>query len=62
MLIYFELRTLFDLRNKKTSTIKRCFRYLNKIMKIKFELRISLHLCFFEKKYDLEIIETLLYL
>jgi hypothetical protein len=71
MLIYFELRTLFDLKNRKTSTIKRCFRYLNKTMKIKFELRISLikfelrislHLCLFEKKYDFEFIETFLYL
>ncbi len=50
ILIYFEFRTLFDLKIKKTSTIKRCFRYLNKIVKIKFELRISLHLCLFKKK------------
>jgi hypothetical protein len=62
MLIYFELRTFFDLKNRKTSTVKRCFRYLNKTVKIKFELRISLYLCLFEKKYDLEIVETLLYL
>jgi hypothetical protein len=62
MLIYLELRTLFDLKNKKTSIVKRCFWYLNKTMKIEFELWISLHLCLFEKKYDLEIIETLLYL
>jgi hypothetical protein len=61
MLIYFELRTLFDLKNRKTSTVKRCFRYLNKTVKIEFELRILLHLCL-KKKYDLEIIETLLYL
>ncbi len=61
MLIYFEFRTLFDLKNKKTSTIKRCFRYLNKIVKIKFELRMLLYLCL-KKKYDFEIIETLLYL
>jgi hypothetical protein len=61
MLIYFEFRTLFDLRNRETSTVKRCFRYLNKTVKIKFELRILLHLCL-RKKYDLEIIETLLYL
>jgi hypothetical protein len=61
ILICFEFRTFFDLKNKKTSTVKRCFRYLNKTMKIKFELRISLHLCFFKKKYDLEIIETFLY-
>jgi hypothetical protein len=60
MLIYFEFRTLFDLRNKETSTIKRCFRYLNKTMKIKFELRMLLHLCL-KKKYNLEIIETFLY-
>ncbi len=32
MLIYFEFRTLFDLKNKKTSTIKRCFWYLNKVI------------------------------
>jgi hypothetical protein len=50
ILICFEFRTLFDLRNKETSTIKRCFRYLNKTVKIKFEIRISLHLCLFEKK------------
>jgi hypothetical protein len=61
MLIYFEFRTLFDFRNKKTSTIKRYFRYLNKIIKIKFDLRMLLHLCL-KKKYDFEIIETLLYL
>ncbi len=61
MLIYFELRTLFDLRNRETSTVKRCFRYLNKTVKIEFELRILLHLCL-RKKYDLETIETLLYL
>jgi hypothetical protein len=45
MLIYFELRTLFDLKNKETSTIRRCSRYLNKTVKIKFELRMLLHLC-----------------
>jgi hypothetical protein len=61
MLIYFELRTLFDFKNRATSTVKRCFRYLNKTMKIKFELRILLHLCL-KKKYDFEIIETFLYL
>ncbi len=44
-LICFEFRTLFDLKNKKTSTVKRCFRYLNKTVKIKFELRMLLHLC-----------------
>jgi hypothetical protein len=60
MLNYFELRTLFDFRNRETLTIKRCFRYLNKTVKIEFELRILLHLCL-RKKYDLEIIETLLY-
>jgi hypothetical protein len=97
ILICFELRTLFDLRNRETSTVKRCFRYLNKAVKIEFELRMLLHLCLnkavkvefesrmllhlclnktvkigFEsrmllhlclrEKYDLEIIETLLYL
>jgi hypothetical protein len=61
ILICFEFRMFFDFKNKKTSSIKRCFRYLNKTMKIEFELRISLHLCLFEKKYDLEIIETFLY-
>jgi hypothetical protein len=45
LLICFEFRTLFDLKNKKTSTVKRCYRYLNKTMKIKFELRMLLHLC-----------------
>ncbi len=45
ILICFEFRTFFDLKNKETSTIKRCFRYLNKTMKIRFELRILLHLC-----------------
>jgi hypothetical protein len=45
MLIYFELRTLFDLRNRETSTVRRCFRYLNKTVKIEFELRMLLHLC-----------------
>jgi hypothetical protein len=61
ILICFEFRTFFDFKNKETSTIKRCFRYLNKTMKIKFELRMLLHLCL-KKKYNLEIIETLLYL
>jgi hypothetical protein len=60
ILICFEFRTLFDLKNKETSTIKRCFRYLNKTVKIEFELRMLLHLCL-KKKYDLETIETLLY-
>jgi hypothetical protein len=60
MLIYFEFRTLFDLKNRETSTVRRCFRYLNKTVKIEFELRILLHLCL-RKKYDLEIIETFLY-
>jgi hypothetical protein len=69
ILIYFEFRTLFDLRNRKTLTIKRCFRYLNKTVKIKFELRMLLHLCLkrnmisklskrfyiFEKEQNLEI-------
>ncbi len=50
ILICFELRTLFNLRNRETSTIKRCFRYLNKTMKIKFELRMLLHLCLKKKK------------
>jgi hypothetical protein len=50
ILFCVEFRTFFDLKNKKTSTVKRCFRYLNKTMKRKFELRISLHLCLFEKK------------
>jgi hypothetical protein len=59
MLIYFEFQTLFDLKNKKTSTIKRYFWYLNKTMKIEFELQMLLHLCL-KKKYDFEIIETLL--
>jgi hypothetical protein len=45
ILICFEFRTLFDFRNKETSTIKHCFRYLNKTVKIKFELRMLLHLC-----------------
>jgi Golgi nucleoside diphosphatase len=45
ILICFEFRTLFDLKNRKTSTIKRCFRYLNKTVRIKFELRMLLHLC-----------------
>jgi hypothetical protein len=45
MLIYFEFRTLFDLKNRKTSTVKRCYRYLNKTVKIEFELRMLLHLC-----------------
>ncbi len=49
ILICFELRTLFDLKNKETSTIKRCFRYLNKTVKIEFELRMLLHLCLREK-------------
>jgi hypothetical protein len=49
ILICFEFRTLFDLKNNKTSTIKRCFRYLNKTMKIKFELRMLLHLCLREE-------------
>jgi hypothetical protein len=51
MLIYFEFRTLFDLKNRETLTIKHCFRYLNKTVKIKFELRMLLHLCL-RKKYD----------
>ncbi len=49
ILICFEFRTLFDFKKKKTSTIKRCFRYLNKTMKIKFELRMLLHLCLKKK-------------
>ncbi len=49
ILVCFELRTLFDRKNKETSTIKRCFRYLNKTMKIKFELRMLLHLCLRKK-------------
>jgi hypothetical protein len=75
ILICFEFRTLFDLRNKETSTIKRCFRYLNKTVKIKFELRISLRLCFlkrnmisklsrrfyiFEKEQNLEIYQNVI--
>jgi hypothetical protein len=79
ILICFELRTLFGLRNRETSTVRRCFRYLNKTVKIEFELRMLLHLCLnkavkiefesrmllhlcLKKKYDLETIETLLYL
>jgi hypothetical protein len=50
ILICFEFRTFFDLKNKKTSIIKRCFRYLNKTMKIKFELRMLLHVCLKKKK------------
>ncbi len=61
ILICFEFERFFDLKNKETSTIKRCFRYLNKTVKIKFEIRMLLHLCL-KKKYDFEIIETLLYL
>jgi hypothetical protein len=49
MLIYFELRTLFDLKNKETLIITRCFRYLHKTIKIKFELRMLLHLCLKKK-------------
>jgi hypothetical protein len=56
----FRTSNAFRSQNKKTSTFKHYFWYLNKIIKIKFELRMLLHLCL-KKKYDLEIIETLLY-
>ncbi len=49
ILICFEFRTLFDLKNRETSIIKRCFRCLNKTIKIKFELRMLLHLCLKKK-------------
>jgi hypothetical protein len=41
ILIYFELRTLLDLKMKN---VKRCYLYLNKSKKVEFELQIFLDL------------------